>query len=197
MAEGGDIGGTTLMTIWVEPFTKHTRDLKAERPNLISSWEYSADAKELILHFRKGIKWSDGEPLTVDDYLFWFNDMVLDQDIKVAPPTEVYPDGKFMTINKIDDYTLKLVFPVSQPTFLELHGMNYGKSAHYVVPAHYLKQFHPKYNKEVKDNKALLDHYNNWHHYPEYPVFMAWKTGRVRAGPAWRLRAQPLLLEGR
>ena len=182
LADTTDVGGLTMMAIGVEPFTKHTRDLKTERPNVIESWEYNPDATEITLRFRKGLKWSDGQPVTVDDYLFWWNDMVLDQDIKVAPPTEVYPDGKHMTATKVDDATLKLKFPVGQPTFLELHGMNYGKSAQFVTPAHYLKKFHPKHNKEMKDNKELLDRYNNRWKYPDYPVFTAWKPVEYVAG---------------
>ena len=182
MADVSDIGGNTQMALYVEPFTKHTRDLKGERPNLLTKWEYSADNQELTVHFRKGVKWSDGESLTVDDYLFWWNDMVMDPDIAIAKPSETNPDGNPMQVTKIDDYTLKYTFASPQPFFLELHNVGFWTSTHYVVPAHYLKQFHPKYNTEVKDNKELLDRYNNWQHYPDYPVFTAWRLVEYQSG---------------
>ena len=31
-------------------------------PGLVSSWESNADASEWTLHFREGLKWSDGQP---------------------------------------------------------------------------------------------------------------------------------------
>ena len=36
------------------------------QPGLAKKWEFSPDGKELTLYFRKGLKWSDGTPWTVD-----------------------------------------------------------------------------------------------------------------------------------
>ena len=44
-------------------------------PGMCESWEANADNTEWTLHFREGLKWSDGEPCTVDDVLFWWNDL--------------------------------------------------------------------------------------------------------------------------
>ena len=47
-------------------------------PGLAEKWEFSADGKQLTLTLRKGLKWSDGEPFTTDDILFWWNDIALE-----------------------------------------------------------------------------------------------------------------------
>src|SRR5688572_24829469 len=59
------------MTIYAEPFLKWNRDANGFRPNLLSKWEWNENKTELTAYFRQGMKWSDGAPLTVDDYLFW------------------------------------------------------------------------------------------------------------------------------
>ncbi len=46
----------------------------------------------------------------------------------------------------------------------------YYESAWHLIPAHYLKQFHPKYNSEYKDATEILARYNNRLKHPDYPV---------------------------
>jgi peptide/nickel transport system substrate-binding protein len=81
--------GFTLMTTGVEPFLKWNRDASGFRPNVLESWEWNEDATQVTVNFREGIRWSDGEPLTVDDYLFWWNDMVLNEDIRLLVPSSM------------------------------------------------------------------------------------------------------------
>ena len=54
---------------------------------MISKWAWNANGTEITLYFRKGMKWSDGQPLTADDWLFWWNDMILDAKVKPAKQT--------------------------------------------------------------------------------------------------------------
>ena len=35
-------------------------------PGMVEAWESNADASEWTLYFRKGLKWSDGSPCTID-----------------------------------------------------------------------------------------------------------------------------------
>jgi peptide/nickel transport system substrate-binding protein len=55
-------------------------------PGMVEEWESNADASEWTLYFRKGLKWSDGEPCTVDDVLYWWNDLVNNVEHSDAPP---------------------------------------------------------------------------------------------------------------
>ncbi|MFL6140314.1 MAG: ABC transporter substrate-binding protein [Labedaea sp.] len=43
------------------------------RPHLAESYEWGSDGKSLTFTIRKGVKWSDGKPLTADDVAFVFN----------------------------------------------------------------------------------------------------------------------------
>ena len=76
-------------------------------PGMCSSWDTNADNSEWTLVFRRGLKWSDGEPVTVDDVIFWWEDMVLNADHSDAPPDfGQSATGTLVKFNKVDDYTL-------------------------------------------------------------------------------------------
>ncbi|MBI3737389.1 hypothetical protein HY256_12865, partial [Candidatus Sumerlaeota bacterium] len=42
-----------------------------DKSGLAKSWEYKAETREWVFHLREGLKWSDGQPLTSDDALFY------------------------------------------------------------------------------------------------------------------------------
>jgi len=54
-------------------------------PNILKSWDVSADGKTITFHLRKGMKWSDGQPFTADDVMFWYEDMYLNKDLTPSP----------------------------------------------------------------------------------------------------------------
>jgi peptide/nickel transport system substrate-binding protein len=175
--------GWTRQTIMVEPFAKFNRDLSGIRPNFLESWEWNDDATELVMNFREGMKWSDGQPLTVDDYLFWWNDMVLNENVPVDAPTWTRPGGENMTVEKIDDYTLRLGFSEPNPLFLDFAARGHYNSAQHIIPAHYLKQFHPDYS-DVENTDELLSRYSTdtRFEYPDMPTFLAWRVVQNNVG---------------
>ncbi|HLH72616.1 MAG TPA: ABC transporter substrate-binding protein, partial [Chloroflexota bacterium] len=54
-------------------------------PNFVEKWEQSADATQFTFHLRKGIKWSDGTDVTIDDAKFWYQDVQLNKDLIPTP----------------------------------------------------------------------------------------------------------------
>jgi peptide/nickel transport system substrate-binding protein len=175
--------GWTRQTIMVEPFAKFNRDLSGIRPNFLESWEWNEDATQITLNFREGMKWSDGQPLTVDDYLFWWNDMVLNEDVPVDAPTWTRPGGENMAVEKVDDYTLRLGFAAPNPLFLEFAARGHYNSAQHIIPAHYLKQFHPDYS-DVENTDELMRRYDTStrFEYPDMPTFLAWRVVQNNVG---------------
>jgi peptide/nickel transport system substrate-binding protein len=192
MVDYDDTLGWTRQTIWIEPFVKFNRDLNGIRPNVLESWEWNDDATGLTLNFREGMKWSDGEPLTANDYLFWWNDMVINENVPVDAPTWARPGGEDMIVEKVDDYTVRLAFSEPNPLFLEFAGRGHYNSAQQIVPAHYLKQFHPDYS-DAENADELMKRYdtNTRLQYPDMPTFLAWKVKQFNSGQSALFERNP------
>jgi peptide/nickel transport system substrate-binding protein len=180
-------------------------------PNIAKGYEMQDGGRTLVLHLRRGMKWSDGRPFTADDFTFWFEDMYRNKDLIPTPSAAMAINGKQGEIQKVDTYTVKFKFP--EPYYLlpdvlagstALGGQAWqgllGMGGY--APAHYLKQFHPKYvskedlDKKVKDAKydnwvRLFLFKNDWALNPELPVLTPWKTVTPINTPTWTLDRNP------
>jgi len=157
------------------------------QPGLAKEWKWSADGTELTLYFRKGLKWSDGAPFTVDDIIFWWEDIELDTNITPAPHGEWIVKGQPMELEKIDDITIKLKFAapngLAESVGLAFHGCQWPLGFErfgFFAPRHYLEQFHPKYNPEMKDYTVFEEKAFNFN--TELPVMYAWKVAQWEPG---------------
>ena len=158
-------------------------------PGLVSSWESNADASEWTLHFREGLKWSDGEPWTTADIMFWWEDMVLDEDHSEVPPDEARSGkGTIMKMTAPDDRTIVMTFDAPSPlTAARLAGyVNRGNGSTWMEPKHYLQRFHPRYNKAVKANWASadgeFDRMRDFSANVDCPTMTGWRLKSYREG---------------
>jgi peptide/nickel transport system substrate-binding protein len=142
-------GGMIYMVGW-EHLMTWKPDFSNVEPNLVESVDVSEDATEYTFHMRKGMKWSDGEPFTADDILFYIEDVAKDPDIKAGLQGDIFPGAMAseLKVVKIDDYTFQFVFPQSYGTFL-FQLATWGGRYFGMYPKHYLMQFHKKYNPDV------------------------------------------------
>ena len=183
-------------------------------PSLARDWKVSDDGKTTTIYLRKGAKWSDGKPLTADDFVFWYEDIYLNKNIVPTPFFEFQIDGKDGKMRKIDDFTVVFEFPEPYAFFVyQLAGstsigaglatrgafQNWGGA---YAPAHYLKQFMPKYSSEEAANKkakdlgfdnwvSLLRNRYSWALNPELPVMTPWKTVSPINTPTWAMERNP------
>jgi peptide/nickel transport system substrate-binding protein len=113
--------------------------------NLAESYAYQDSGKIALFKLRKGIRWSDGHPYTVDDILFWYYDMTLNDEARdeVLPPSVWFVGKDPIQMEKVDDYTLRVVSKA--PLGRILYAFSSGTSA---KPKHIFSQWHPKYNSE-------------------------------------------------
>ncbi len=151
-------------------------------PNLIKSCKVSEDGRKYTLTLRGGIKWSDGHPLTTEDIIFSYEDVLLNKDLNPSFPAWLTTGGEPVVIRIIDEYAFEVIF--SEP-----YGVFPDKEAYFgfpLKPAHYMKQFHPKYvdpeKLEVMAKEAgfefwyqLFGNKGDWLGNSEYPVLTAWK----------------------
>ena len=59
------------------------------QPHIARAFEANADNTEFTFHLREGMKWSDGEPFTADDIMFWYQDIMLNDDGPAPADTRV------------------------------------------------------------------------------------------------------------
>jgi len=133
-------------------------------PNVVEKWEQSADASDFTFYLRKGIRWSDGTELTTDDVKFWWEDIIGNKEL--VPATQlpyldrmrVNGEWKPAVLTITDKYTWKVKYPASNPLLPIGIAKSGGNNGHqnevftgYIAPAHYLKQFLPKYANGGKD----------------------------------------------
>ncbi|MBD2776520.1 ABC transporter substrate-binding protein [Iningainema tapete] len=82
-------------------------------PNLAESWQISQDNKQVIYTLRKGLKWSDGKPLTASDVVFTYNEIYRNPAIPTYAK-DFFLIGKnrtFPTVRKLDDLRVEFTLP--------------------------------------------------------------------------------------
>lgn len=87
-------------------------------PKLAKS--FSVNGKEYLVNLRHGLKWSDGKPITADDVVFTWQNIIFDGFGNTSTRDSVMIDGKLPTVEKIDDYTVKFVTPEPFAPFLRM-----------------------------------------------------------------------------
>ncbi len=175
---------TYAMNVWIrESLTMFKKGTQDPIPSLARAVEVSSDGRDFTFYLREGHKWSDGEPFTADDLLFWWNDIITFEDFTSAPPTWMKSGGELATMEKIDDTTVVFRFAEPYPLFPKILAFR-GAYEFERVPKHYLKQFHPNYtDTDTLERLADRGDFDSWAQLfqseyssdnPECPTVTAW-----------------------
>ena len=150
--------GTSEILSWHQVnLVRFDDDQRTIVPNVAKDYSVNKDFTEYTFTLRKGHKWSDGEPFTADDIVFWYNDLQLNTELNPQPRSEWVFGGKPMAVEKIDDLTVKFSFAVPAPIFLSFIASSFIEP---FQPKHFLSQFHIKYNPDankVAKERGLQD----------------------------------------
>jgi peptide/nickel transport system substrate-binding protein len=128
---------------------------KELEPELAEKWEFQQDGKQLIFTMRPDLKWSDGEPLTVDDVLFTYQDIIFNKKIP-SGAQDTLRVGKAQTlpkVEKLDDR--RISFFLSEPFAPALRTI--GSSS--ILPKHI---FAPTIQEDPKDKDKKLKFLETW-----------------------------------
>jgi peptide/nickel transport system substrate-binding protein len=172
------------------------KDGLAIGPGFVESWEANADTSEWTFKMREGIKWSDGEPFTTADIMYWWEYTVggngketSDEWPEGLKPVNNPPDearsgtGSLMTLEAPDDYTFTMKFDAPAPLTADRLAMwtNMFIGPAWVMPRHYMEQFNPVLKPDAytdwEEHQTKFNHNN-----PDIPRLTGWKLETFEDG---------------
>ena len=124
--------------------------MRLNLPNFAERVQYSNNSKTLTVFLREGHKWSDGHPATSDDFVFWFEHVLMDK--RLTPVVE--PRFKNAKIEKHDDFSFSYHFTDPKPLFVNYLAHSGWRLS---IPAHFMRKYHPSFTpieqleREAKD----------------------------------------------
>ena len=153
-------------------------------PHLAKSWEISPDQRVFTFTLRRGVRWSDGHPFTSEDLVYWY-----EHEVKYfkAQPKFLRAGPSLGVVEKVDDLRVRFTFLQPNPLFIERLasvGMNWEDFTDHIVPAHYLRQYHPELGDQALIQRTMaalklsspVAVYKRMKHYfnPEFPRLWPW-----------------------
>jgi len=193
---GGQDNALLARTIAYEHLVRWTPDWTDVEANVAESFEANADATVFTFKLRDGMKWSDGEPFTVDDVIFWYEDILVNEDyLAVHPvPEWLLAGGEPPVVEKVDDTTFTVTFAAPNGLFIQRLATPSGDDFTR-WPKHYASQFHPKYNTENLDDLIAEADATDWVNLMDLkaggilgtPYDARWQNSELPTLKPWRL----------
>ena len=164
--ECGNYGGTLRLTTQVvnwdaDGFVGNTEALLTMEsvnsgivtPNIVQDVQVNDDNTEFTFTLRKGLKWSDGTEVTMEDFKFGIENFIFNEEL--TPIVSAYmrdggtSEGAPFVFEVVDDMTFKLTFGSPYGGFLTHISITGWKGYSDILkPAHYLKPFHIDFAEE-------------------------------------------------
>lgn len=125
-------------------------------PYIVEAYEVSDDTKVFKFSLRKGLKWSDGTPVTTADVSFAYEDIILEPKLTPAVPRELTSNGKPAQLTVIDDFNFSLAFEEAYGGFPAVLAADMRGYGWLFQPKAYLQKYHVKYTS-LDDMAADLE----------------------------------------
>lgn len=160
-------------------------------PHVAKSVEASDDRREWTITLRKGMKWSDGHPLTADDIMYWWENEVWDESLGGLAPQFMRVAGEPGSIEQIDD--LRVVVRFKQPYGLFREKLAEQGSQFVRSPKHYRMKYHPSLGDQELIAQAMAEYklpskralyfYMTDMYNPEHPRLWPWIYRSYKSNP--------------
>ena len=92
----------------------------AVSPNVAKGYAVNEDSTVYTIYLREGMKWSDGQPFTAEDCVWFYNIVCLNKlDSKGVRNCHKDANGNPAVVEKVDDYTFTVTFGTPKYDFLQ------------------------------------------------------------------------------
>jgi peptide/nickel transport system substrate-binding protein len=135
-------------------------DYDTIKPNLATGFVSKDGGKTIEIALRKGLKWSDGKPFTADDVVFWFQEYYSNKKLNPNGSPDL-DAGAPMQMESADDHTVRMRFGEPKTRIAAILATITGSQGRFYLPAHFMKQFSPKYNPQA-DELAKSKGFESW-----------------------------------
>ncbi|MAI15601.1 MAG: peptide ABC transporter substrate-binding protein [Rhodospirillaceae bacterium] len=135
-----------------------TFELEAD---ILESFEVK-EGRTFTFELRRGHRWSDGQPLTSEDFRYWWEDVANNKELSpVGPPKIMTINGELPIFEVINRYKFRYTWKRPNPDFLPRLA---SASPLYIYrPAHYMRQFHEKYtDQDILKKTVKKSKQRNW-----------------------------------
>ena len=135
-----------------------TFELEAD---ILKSFEVK-EGRRFTFELRRGHRWSDGQPLTSEDFRYWWEDVANNKELSpVGPPKIMTINGEPPFFEVINRYKFRYTWKRPNPDFLPRLA---SASPLYIYrPAHYMRQFHEKYtDRDILKKSVKKSKQRNW-----------------------------------
>ena len=144
------------------------------------------EGRKFTFKLREGHKWSDGAPLTSEDFRFWWENVANNESLSPAgPPYFMRLDGELPVASFPDETTIIYEWTKPNPGFLP--QLAQARPPFIYRPSHYLKPYHADFTdpdelaemlkkRKVRSWAALLNKQDNMYKFnnPQLPTLQPW-----------------------
>ena len=153
---------------------------------ICDNWSVNEDNSKWTFHIRNGLKWSDGQPCTAEDVVFWWEELTVRNNPSYPDPIPDFgfdANGTLADMYQVDDYTLVIEYATPAPLTAKRLAMwvNANIGPRWIAPKHYLTQFHPSYNSGITDFNLFYEK-SDLSKNPEMPSLNAWIVTKYEEG---------------
>ncbi|MCL4786696.1 MAG: ABC transporter substrate-binding protein [Verrucomicrobia bacterium] len=117
-----DAASEDVIRLLFAPLVRFDPVAQTPQPALAESWTVEPDQRTWTFTLRRGLRWSDGQPLTAADVVFTWNEVMYNPDMNRQTYDLFRIAGRNFTVTRVDEQTVRVVTPEVFAPFLEFFG---------------------------------------------------------------------------
>lgn len=105
-----DASSAQILNLQYQGLTQPSHKKKEVIGNLAKKWTINRSSTHYIFYLKKGLFWSDGHPITADDVVFTYNQILLNKDKPHSFSSYFDFADNALTVLKINSYQVEFIF---------------------------------------------------------------------------------------